>query len=128
MAISLDDIKKMKKHKRLTHKFGAIRCEREGIKFPSKLERACYDTLKLLEKKGEIRFFLRQPAFDLPGGKKHYVDYCLFTKENVIFVESKGRDTTIGKLKREQVEAIFDIDIFVVKKAEEIYEVIRVNK
>ena len=101
------------------HKYGAIACERDGRKFPSKLERSVYDRLKLLQKAGEIRFFLMQVPFHLPQGK-HVVDFCVFTDEHVIFLESKGRDTPLGKLKRETTENLYDIDIHVVKNALEI--------
>lgn len=39
------------------HKFGAIPCERNGKKFPSKLERRYYDKLQILQKTGEVLFF-----------------------------------------------------------------------
>jgi len=110
---------------KLKHKYGAKKCERDEIKFPSKLERACYDRLNLLKKIGDILFFIRQVPFDIPGARKHVVDYCIFTKENVLFIESKGKDLPMGKLKREQVEALFPIKIHTVRKASEIDEVVR---
>ena len=47
------------------HKFDAIPCERDGKKFPSKLERRYYDKLQILQKAGEVLFFLRQITLDL---------------------------------------------------------------
>lgn len=47
-----------------------MRCEHDGKKFDSKKERNRYLELKLLLDKGDIRMFLRQPCFDLPGGSK----------------------------------------------------------
>jgi len=105
------------------HKFGAIACERDNIKFPSKLERACYDRLKLLQKAGEIRMFLMQIPFRLPSGK-HVVDFAVFTEFEVFFIEAKGRDLALGRLKRQSVEAIYDVDIRVVKSAKEIDRVL----
>jgi hypothetical protein len=102
------------------HKFKAIACERDGLKFPSKLERKCYDTLKSLQNQGKIRMILRQVPFDLPGCK-HTIDFCVFTSENVVFIESKGRDLPMGKLKRKQVEEVYQINIHVAKDPKDIY-------
>jgi len=112
---------------RLKHKFNAKRCKFDDIKFPSILEKNCYLVLKQMKKDNEILFFLRQVAFDLPGKYKHQVDFCVFTLQNVIFIEAKGRDLPIGKLKRKQVEELFNIEIFVVKSAAEITKVLKEN-
>jgi len=128
MPISPEDINSLRQRKVQRHKFGAVSCERDQKKFPSRLERSCYDALKDLQEKKEIRFFLRQVSFDLPGGCSHKVDYCVFTEENVIFIEAKGRDLALGKLKREQVEDIFRINIFVVKSQGQVYEVVQANR
>ena len=125
MPISIEDVNSLRKHKIHRHKFGAISCERDQKKFPSKLERSCYDVLVGMRKSGRILFFLRQIPFDLPGSHSHKVDYCVFTPENVIFIEAKGRDLAIGKMKREQVEEIFGVKIFVVKSAGEIHEMVQ---
>jgi hypothetical protein len=118
----------MFKRKTLNHKYKSIPCERSGIKFPSKLERSCYDTLMEIKKKNEIIFILRQIPFDLPGGYIHRVDYCAFTDKSVIFIEAKGRDLPMGKLKRKQVEEIYGITIFLANKASDIYKIIEENK
>lgn len=114
--------------KTIKHKFNAVRCESDGIKFPSLLERSCYLKLKQMKKDGRILFFLRQVPFDLPGKSKHVIDYCIFTEENVIFIEAKGRDLPMGKLKRSQVSELYNIEIFVVKNASELNEVVQSNR
>jgi len=111
----------------IRHKYGAIACERDGIKFPSKLERNCFDKLKSLKNQGKIRMIIRQIPFDLPGGFKHVIDFCVFTAEHVLFIESKGRDLPMGKLKRLQVEELHDIPIYVVKDPSEISKIIMEN-
>jgi hypothetical protein len=116
---------KKKFHK---HKFGAIRVEKDDKKFPSKLEANCYQTLCNLKKLGKILFFLRQIPFDLPGGYVHRVDFCVFSENNVFFVEAKGKDLSTGKMKREQVEDIFNIEIFLAKSEIEILEIVENNK
>lgn len=113
---------------RLKHKYGSIPCERNEIKFPSKLERSCYDQLIELKKRGEILFFLRQIPFDLPGGYTHRVDYCVFSNDHVIFIEAKGRDLSVGKIKRLQTEELFGITIFLAHKASDVYKIIQDNK
>jgi hypothetical protein len=102
------------------NKYGAIRCECDGIKFPSKLEKDCYEQLKLLKENKKILFFIRQIPFDLPSSKIHRVDFCLFSTNEVIFIECKGKDLPLGKLKREMVEHIYGIEIKVVKNLREI--------
>jgi hypothetical protein len=112
----------------LRHKYGAKRCERDGIKFPSKLERGCYDVLMSQKDKGLVLFVIRQIPFDLPGGAVHKIDYCVFTKENVIFIEAKGRDLAMGKMKRLQVEELYNVTIHVVTEPSQIYRIINEEK
>lgn len=112
------------KPRKLYHKFGAIQCTRDDIKFPSKLERGCYDILKQLIATKEILFFLRQIPFDLPGGYIHKIDFCAFTGKSVLFIEAKGRDLIVGRMKRKQVEELFNVKIHIVQNPKEIYKVI----
>jgi len=101
----------------IRHKFGAIRCERDGIKFPSKLERNYYDQLVLLQKAGNVLFFLLQPKFNLPGGVTYLADFLVFYADgNAEFVDTKGKDTPISLLKRKQVEDIYPVKIKIVTK------------
>lgn len=101
----------------IRHKFGAKPCKSDGIRFPSRLERAYYDRLKLLQQSGEVLFFLRQPCFDLPGGVKYYADFAVYNSDgSVEFVDTKGVDTAIGIAKRKMVEEIYQIEIKIVKK------------
>ena len=102
---------------RSRHKFGAIRCSRGEIKFPSKLERAYFDQLKLRQQAGEVLFFLRQVGFDLPGGVRYFCDFEVFLNNGEVeFIDTKGVDTPISEMKRKQVEALYPIEIKVVKK------------
>lgn len=109
------DIKKLWSRKP-KHKFNAVRCERDGKKFPSKLERAYYDRLTLWQKSGEVTFFLRQVAFDLPGNTRYFADFCVFKSSgDVEFIDCKGKMTPMSLLKIKQVEDIYPIEIKVVK-------------
>jgi hypothetical protein len=99
----------------LKHKFHAIRTERDGQKFDSKLEARYYDTLKLLQKAGSIIFFLRQIPFHLPGGTKYIADFQVFHSDGTVtFVDIKGIDTPLSKLKRTQVESLYPVNIEVI--------------
>lgn len=106
--------------RKIRHKFGAVRCQMDDIKFPSMLERNVYKTLKDFQENQRIRFFLRQIRFDLPGGLKHYVDYAVFTESEVLFIESKGHDLEAGKNKRLQASDIYGVEINVVHSIPEL--------
>lgn len=103
--------------KTLRHKFGAVRCERAGIKFPSMLERNYYDQLTIRQKSGEVLFFLRQPSFDLPGKVRYIADFAVFLTDGTVeFVDTKGKDTAISIAKRKMVEDLYPITIKIVTK------------
>lgn len=110
--------------KKIYHKFGAKACKRREIKFPSLLERSVFDYLETLQKSKRIWFFLRQIPFDLPGGAKHVVDFMVVTRDEVLFVEAKGRDLPLGKMKRLQTEELYNIEILVVKGPYDLYDLL----
>lgn len=102
--------------KKIRHKFGAIACERDGLKFPSKLERSYFDRLKLMQRSGNILFFLRQIPFDIPGGK-YVCDYMVFYPSgDVEIIDVKGVDTPVSKLKRRAVMELYPVEIKLVTK------------
>ncbi len=109
----------------IKHKFGAKRCTRGDIKFPSQLERSIFDTLNALKVRGEVLFFLRQVSFDLPAGIRHVVDFLVFCQDRALFIEAKGKELALGKLKRQQVEELYNIDIHVVHSQQELIDVIK---
>ena len=94
------------------HKFNAKRCELDGKKFSSKLERDFYAKILMQQKSGDVIFCLRQIPFDLPGGVRHFVDFQIFFSDGTVeFVDTKGVDTPMGKAKRKMVEDIYPIKI-----------------
>ena len=94
------------------HKFRAVQTVADGIKFPSKKEARYYEELKLRQAAGGVLFFLRQVPFHLPGGVRHVIDFVEFHADGTVhFVEIKGYDTPIGKLKRKLVESIYPISV-----------------
>lgn len=115
MAFSLEDLAKLR-GKTQRHKFGAKRCEIDDKKFPSLLEARYYNFLKELVKSGEVIFFLRQVAFELPGKVKYVVDFQIFKADGTVeFVDTKGKDTPLSIAKRKIVEELYPITIKIVK-------------
>ena len=107
----------IKIRQKIRHKFGAIKCQRDGKKFASRLERSYYDQLLIRQKSGEVLFFLMQVPFALPGGVKHIIDFQVFLADgSVEFVETKGKDLPMGIAKRKMVEELYPIQIKIVKQ------------
>lgn len=94
------------------HKYHAQPTTVDEIRYDSKKEARYGSQLKLLQKAGEILFFLRQVPFDLPGGIKYRVDFMEFWKDgNIKFIDVKGFMTQVSKNKIKQVEALYPINI-----------------
>jgi len=96
--------------------------------YDSLAEKGYAEKLDLLLRAGEILSWVPQVRFDLPGGIRHYVDFMILrpltaldeaggvrTELSVEFIEVKGFDKREGKNKRRQVEAIYGIQIKVVR-------------
>lgn len=97
------------------HKFKAKRTEIDGIKYASKKEAAYAQELRLRQKAGEVVFYLRQVGMDLPGGVRHYIDFVVFLSDGTVeFVEVKGFDAPMGKMKRKMTEELYPISITIV--------------
>lgn len=101
----------------IRHKFGAVRCESDGKKFPSKLERNYYNQLVIRQKSGDVLFFLRQIGFDLPGNVRYFADFQVFLPDGTVeFIDTKGKDTPISIAKRKMVEDLYPVTIKIVNK------------
>lgn len=87
----------------------------DGTKCPSIKHANYHNKLVMARKAGALNFFLREVSFDLVDGIKHRLDFLEFWRNgNIKFVEVKGRDLALGKLKRKQVEENYGITIEVV--------------
>ena len=96
----------------IRHKFNSQITEIDSIKFHSKKEARYYQTLKMLQKAGDVIFFLRQVPFHLPGGVKYIVDFVEFRKDGTVaFIDVKGFRTAQYKAKKKMVEATYPIKI-----------------
>ena len=79
------------------NKYGAIRCEEDGIKFDSKIERDRY-----LWWKATGAHIDAHPAFTLPGGIRYRADLMIHTEDRIIVEDVKGRSpgTDFKRIKR----------------------------
>ena len=101
------------------HKFKAKPVDDGGFKFASTLEWKYFKHLQLLQKAGEVLFFLQQVPIRLPGGTKYVVDYQIFTSDGrVRFVDVKGISTVLFETKKKIVEDIYPIEIEVVRQGD----------
>lgn len=99
-------------------KYHAVPAVVDGKRFDSRLEARRYEALLLLWKAGEILWFIRQVPFDLPGGRKYRADFLIVWKDQRVTVEdTKGVDTAMSKLKRDQVQELYGITIELVRSA-----------
>lgn len=105
--------------RRFGHKFKAKPVNDDGHHFASTLEWKYFKHIQLLQKAGEILFFLKQVPFHLPGGVKYVVDYQIFYGDgSVKFVDVKGIETSEFKIKKKIVEELYPIEIEIVKKGD----------
>jgi len=94
------------------HKFNAKPTTLDNNRFASKKEANYYAELKLLQKAGEVLFFLRQVPFHLPGNSKYVCDFLIFyANGDCQIVDVKGMKTAMYKLKKSLVEAHYPITI-----------------
>lgn len=97
-------------------KYGASRSSFNGISFHSKKECLYYQKLLKLQEAGELLFFIRQPKFDLPGNTHYSADFMEFYADDTVKVtDVKGMLTTEFIRAKKQVEALYPIEINVVK-------------
>lgn len=98
--------------KKIRHKFGANRTERDGQKFDSQKEAKFYDLLKLQERSGDVLFFLRQTPFHLPGNVICKVDFQVFYPDGrVEFVDVKGMKTRSYVRNKKMIETLYPVEI-----------------
>lgn len=101
--------------KKQTNKYGAKKFEVDGIKFDSKKEGNRYLQLKILQKAGEVSYFLRQVPFHLPGNVTYRVDFAIFWQDGAVTYEDvKGFMTPMSKLKIKQTEDLYPVKIEVI--------------
>lgn len=98
-------------------KYKNIRTEYNGQMYDSKREAKHAKDIDLLIRAGQVKSVVRQVRFKLPGNVSHYVDFMLILPDSKVrFVESKGIDLAMGRMKRHQVEELYKIEIEVWRK------------
>ena len=94
------------------HKYHAQPQKIDGIHFGSKKEAQYFGQLKLLQRAGEIIFFLRQVPFHIGAGITYRLDFMEFwSNGDIKFVEIKGFETKEWKIKKKLVESLYPIKI-----------------
>lgn len=100
-------------------KYNNEKTEYNGIKYDSKLEASYAVHLDMAKKHGLIGYWLRQVPFELPGGVRYRVDFLVVGgPEGIRYVDVKGRETDLFKLKKKQVESLYPVEIEIVKKGD----------
>ena|ERR1700740_762492 len=93
-------------------KYKSIATVIDDIRFPSRKEANRYVELKLLKQAKEVKFFVRQVRFDLPGKTKYLLDFMVFWQDGTITYEDvKGMKTPMYIMKKKQVESLYPIEI-----------------
>jgi hypothetical protein len=86
----------------------------DGIRFESKREARYYEQLKVRKALGEVQYWLRQVSLHLPGGTRYIVDFLVFFHDPARkpeYVDVKGRETQVFRLKRREIEHHYPIKI-----------------
>ena len=105
--------------KRIKHKFNAKKVKVGQEKYDSKLEYAYKLHLDKLIKNGAVLFYLKQTPIHLPGGTKYICDFLVFyTTGEVKFIDVKGMETDVFKIKKREIEAIYPFEIEIIKKGD----------
>ena len=100
----------------ISHKFHAKPTEFGGRTYPSKAQARYAQELELRKRAGEVLFWLEEVPFGLPGGIKYRLDFLEFWANGEVHcVEVKGMDTPVGKLKIQQVEALYPVKVEIVR-------------
>lgn len=104
------------------NKYSAIKVKEDGYIFDSKAEHRRYKELLILQRAGEIKDLELQPKYEcVINGKKIanvILDFRYFDngKNMTVIQDVKGFDTTVSRLKRKLVEAIYNITVEIIKR------------
>lgn len=98
-------------------KFKNIRCQSaDGKNFASRLERDYYEQLLLRWKAGDVRWFIRQPRFELEGGVVYVADFLVVTSTGEVeVIDTKGHLLRECANKLKQLKARYGIEVQIVR-------------
>ena len=108
-------------------KYNNVKVEIDGYKFDSKAEGAYYEYLKMQKKAGKVSYFLMQVPFILPGGVRYRLDFMVIKNTgeslaggydyfDIEYIDVKGCITSVFRIKKKQVEALYPVKIKCVKR------------
>jgi len=102
-------------HKHKVSKYGAKKAVADEITFHSIKERDYYLRLKGMKERKEIKFFLCQVPFRLPGKIKYLLDFMIFELDgSITYVDVKGFMTETARIKLAQVKDLYQINVTIV--------------
>lgn len=112
---------KFKLKRKSKYKNKATQCD--GFTFDSIVERDYYVHLKAQQKNNSVAMFLRQVPFHIVCNDesvcKYVCDFQVFYTDGLVeFVDVKGVETDIFKIKKKLVEAQYPLEIKLVKRGE----------
>lgn len=97
------------------NKYKAIPVTDGPNRFASTKEHRYYRELLIRQRIGEVKYFLRQVGIHLNCGSRYVVDFQVFLADgSVEYVDVKGMETQVFKLKKRMVESEYPIIIKVV--------------
>ena len=106
MRMTSAEYKQLMAKKQKPNKYHNVKTEVDGISFDSRAEARRYGELKLLQQAGEIKGFMLQPSFSLPGGIRYRPDFMVCNADGTVWVEDvKGMETKEFKIKKKLWEA-----------------------
>lgn len=90
----------------------------DGFNFSSQLEAKYYMLLTNMKRQGIINIFLMQVPFHISPGVTYRADFQVFYSDGLVeFIDVKGFETELFKVKKKLVEDKFGIEIKVIKKS-----------
>jgi len=90
------------------HKYRAEPTVVDGIRFDSKGEARYYVRLRDHQAVGQIRGFIQQVPFHLPGRKRLVIDFGVIENDGTIhFDDYKGFETPVFRLKFDQARELY---------------------
>jgi hypothetical protein len=112
MGMSLAEYRELKAGEKKRHKYNAISCVLDGIRFDSEAEGRFYQELKFRVQAGDVSYFLRQVPIHLPGNVKLKIDFMIVYPDNRIqYIDVKGMVTKDWRAKQRIAEAIYPFKI-----------------
>ena len=102
--------------KKKRDKYNRQRKKIDGYIFDSIKEAEFYEQLKLLVRSGEIKYFLCQIPFRLPGRVVYWCDFMTVGKNKEIkYIDVKGYLTDLSRDKIKMTESLYPVKIIIEK-------------